>query len=591
MTKSHIISFILLLSFAQAFSQIRQAEKEMAVYNFTEAVLLLQTTLEKGNPEEETKIVSLLADCYRMLNDWPQAKTCYRRAISLGETLPENYYYLGQAYRVSGDYEEAQRLFLQCEAVAPGRFPSNHFAAACDSAIRWKQQKPGFDVQNMALLNSPQSEFGVVIIPTGLLFTSDRLPEQGRDKLYGWTGNSYLKLFLAEKTPVGAPDSFLTPEDYDKLSGHEWHSGPVSFNRGFTEVFINRTQAFGDQAKRDPERTRTHLLKIFTAEIKDSRWTKPVPFFLNNINYSVGHPALSPDGNTLFFVSNQPGGYGGTDIYQCNWTETGWGWGTPVNLGPLINTPGNEMFPFAGSRNELWFASDYHPGFGGLDLFVTRFIEDNEMTSGQSVWTTPVNPGSPLNSSFDDFSIWTDSTGDRGFFSSNRPGGIGADDIYSFARMLGSEPRAQGTEPRAQGTEPRAQDSGQLAVGSWQLDKPYLLENIYYDFDKWDIREDAKPALDSLVRIMKLYPVTIELGSHTDCRGTEEYNRELSQKRAESAVTYMIEQGIDPGRISAKGYGESMPVNACNCEPNQDCSEALHQANRRTGFKILTWGD
>ncbi|MFC2102267.1 OmpA family protein [Bacteroidota bacterium] len=583
MTKFLIISLILILSFTQVFSQVKQAEKEMAVYNFSEAEVLLQKALAKGDKGEESKVVGLLAECYRMLNNWQEAKTYYRRAIGLGETTPENYYYLAHAYRVSGDYEEAKRLFLQSNALSPGKLNGEHFAAGCDSAIRWMKEKPAFEIQNMEMLNSPQSEFGVVMIPSGLLFTSDRLPEKGEEKLYGWTGNTYLRLFLAAKTPNEDPASFLSPEDWNELSGQQWHNGPASFNSDFTEVFINRTLSYGDQAKKDPERTRTHMLKIYSAEKESEKWTKLEPFFLNNRNYSVGHPALSPDGNTLYFVSDQPEGYGSSDIYRCNRTHHGWS--TPVNLGPIVNTPGNEMFPFSPTEDELWFASDYHPGFGGLDLFTTRISKGD--VSKTTTWTTPVNPGLPLNSSYDDFSVWTDSAGDHGFFSSNRPGGKGEDDIYLFNKLAVGSPQLAENDTTSPYHLTTTVNSVQLAVGSLEINKPYILEDIYYDFDKWDIREDAKPALDSLVRIMEQYPVTIELGSHTDCRGTEEYNRDLSQKRAESAIAYIIEQGIDAGRIIAKGYGESMPVNECDCQGVHDCSEAKHQANRRTEFTIL----
>ena len=619
MIKQLLFFLALILTFSSAFAQVKQAEKEMAVYNFTEAVALLQKALEKGDQEEERKVVVLLAECYRMLNDWPQEKTCYRRAISLGETSPENYFFLAQAYRVSGDYEEARRLFLQSDDLDSGKLPGRHFAMSCDSALLWLQRDPGFEVQNLALLNSPQSEFGAVVIPSGLLFTSDRLPARDPDKIYGWTGNSYLHLFLAKKSPGRVPDSFLTPDNYDEFSTQEWHDGPASFNNDFTEVFINQTLIYGDQTKRDPERTRTHLLKIYTAEMKDGKWTKPETFFINSRDYSVGHPALTPNGNTLFFVSDQPGGYGGTDIYSCKRTDNGWD--SPVNLGPVINTPGNEMFPFVTEKNELWFASDFHPGFGGLDIFVTKPDEENRTGAGifpetgtkqrhapgkdpwEVTWEKPLNPGSPINSSYDDFSVWTDSTGNHGFFSSNRPGGAGGDDIYYFEKAQ-RHIRTEAPDTSWQwtvGSRQFADTSHQLPdssitssphhlTTSLELNKPYTLENIYYDFDKWDIREDAKPALDSLVRIMKQYPVTVELGSYTDCRGTGEYNLDLSQKRAESAVIYIIGQGIDPGRIIAKGYGESMPVNNCSCQPGKVCSELEHQVNRRTEFRILSWG-
>ncbi|NQV02371.1 MAG: PD40 domain-containing protein [Bacteroidia bacterium] len=471
MTKPLLILLTLFLFFPPVFAQVKQAEKEMAVYNFTEAVTLLHKALEKKNQEEVPKITELLAECYLKLNNWPQAKVWHKQAITLGKISSDNYFYLAQAYRNIGDYPEARRLFLICDSLEPDTHRGLHFAATCDSALLWLQQDPGFEVQNMVSLNSPQSEFGTVVMPSGILFTSDRILERGPGKRYGWTGNSYLRLFKA-KPSSGKQDAFLPPEIYTELADQMWHDGPASFDSTFSEVFINRTLYYGDRGKKDPDRTRTHLLKIYFAIIEEGGWTKPQPFFLNNRNYSVGHPTLSPDGKRLFFVSDKPGGFGSTDIYVCY--RNGKGWEAPVNLGPIVNTPGNEMFPFVTEQDELWFASDFHPGFGGLDLFVTRVKVENKMGTGKGIgkesktgtttqvgmgigkWTTPHNPGHPLNSSFDDFSVWTDSTGNQGFFSSNRPGGLGSDDIYYFSKQ------AQSIELRAQ----LAVDSGQLAVGS-----------------------------------------------------------------------------------------------------------------------------
>ena len=365
MTRSLILLLALTLSFSYAFAQIRQAEKEMALYNFTEAVSLLQKALEKGTPEEERKIVGLLAECYRKLNDWPRAKIWYNRTIRAGQTSSANYFYLAQAHRITGDYIEARRLFLLCDSMEPNNHRDLHLANTCDSAILWLQHDPVFEVQNVASLNSPQSEFGCVVLPSGILFTSDRILERGPDKRYGWTGNNYLRLFLVkpssgkqhegvplageqiagEKLTQGIlstgiePATFLPPEIYTELADQMWHDGPVSFDSTFSEVFINRTLYYGDRGKKDPDRTRTHLLKIYSAAREAEGWTKPAPFFLNNREYSVGHPALSHDRMRLFFVSDQPGGFGGTDIYQCN--RHGDEWEAPVNLGPIVNTPGN----------------------------------------------------------------------------------------------------------------------------------------------------------------------------------------------------------------------------------------------------------
>jgi outer membrane protein OmpA-like peptidoglycan-associated protein len=482
------------------------------------------------------------------------------------------------------------------------------------------------------------------------MFASDRIVAGHEGATYGWTGNNYLRLYCSEPTiggdlTSGFPPPVLGPDALNQ----GWHDGPVCFNKSFTEIFINRTILYHDKGKKEHGNFRTHLLKIYTAVRNGEQWSKPEPFFLNSDDYSVGHPALSPDGRTLFFVSDMPGGFGGTDLYMC--TMEGGKWGNPVNLGAIINTFGNEMFPYIAENGDLYFASDGLPGFGGLDVFVSRKI------NGQ--WTRPENLGLPINSSCDDFAMILGRDGVSGLFSSNRPGGMGSDDIYSFRKIrvnpkpeipvasvsgyvkdrttkepipaatvflaeegtgkvlvLKTNTKGYFKTPVRKGksytikaiqtkyTEdcyPFAFDSlnkqndlsipRDLLLEKLEVNRAYRLDNIYYDFDKWNIRNDAQPALDYLVNIMRENPVTIELGSHTDCRGSVEYNKELSQKRAESAVRYIANRGIGFNRIVAKGYGKSQLLNKCNCEAGVTCTKAEHQLNRRTEFKILSWAE
>ncbi|MFH1937866.1 MAG: OmpA family protein, partial [Bacteroidota bacterium] len=401
----------------------------------------------------------------------------------------------------------------------------------------------------------------------------------------------------------------------------------------------------------DQDRIRTYLLKIYSSEQKESKWANPVAFFLNNDTFSVGHPALSKDGNVLIFVSDMEGGYGGTDLYMCRRENSTWS--QPVNMGPVINTFGNEMFPFQAENGDLYFASDGHPGFGGLDILITRQLAD-------STWLQPCNLFQPINSSYDDFSLCIAGNNKHGLFSSNRPGGLGSDDLYVFRRPEEMVPgsmklevmtclsgyvkdkttlkpihnatvffldqetnqslvlktdsngyyRTQVTPGKSHAV--KAMQTGYIAdcflfatdtisqmanltaprdllLDRLSHDRTFVLENIYYDLDKWYIRPDAQPSLDKLVLLMKENPVNIELGSHTDSRATETYNNELSQKRAESVVRYMVLQGINPLRITARGYGETQPVN--ECRDGVFCTEEQHQLNRRTEFKVISWFD
>lgn len=639
----------------QATGQIKNARKEIALYNYSKAVTLLKNALNKTNEKTKQEATQLLADCYRIQNDMQNEKEWYAKVVAFGSTAPLNYYYYAQALRFCGEYREARRIFLKYDSIAPKDQRGRKFADYCDSAMTsWREKTPLFQFKNAKFLNSTQSDFGAVLYDTGIMFASDRIISGQEGKTYGWTGNNYLRLYCSEPTVGGDLSSGFPPPGLgpDELN-QGWHDGPVSFNKGYTEIFINRTILYHDKGKKEPGNFRTHLLKIYTATRKGEKWSKPEPFFLNSDNYSVGHPALSPDGQTLFFVSDMPGGFGGTDLYLCR--MEGGKWGKPVNLGAIVNTFGNEMFPYMAENGDLYFASDGLPGFGGLDLFVTRKIN--------GAWSNPENLGIPLNSSCDDFALILARDGVSGLFSSNRPGGEGSDDIYSFRKIWVTPKVIPATEKivsfvsgyvkdkttkdpipastvflAEEGTGRaliiKTNDKGyfktpvkkgksytvkaiqtgyiedcflfgfdtlsrqndlslprDLLLDKLEVNKTFRLEIIYYDFDKWNIRKDAEPSLDKLVTLMRENPVTIELGSHTDCRGSITYNQVLSQKRAESAVRYIIRNGIGFNRIIAKGYGKSQLLNKCNCAKGVVCTEAEHQLNRRTEFRILSWAE
>jgi len=577
-----IILICLTAYMVSAQSRITEARSEIAIYNYSKAAAILQGETGKGSEKSQRTARLLLAGCYRMLNDAANARQWYEKALSPVDfpkgmqVAPADWFHYAQALRSCGEYGPSKKIFLHYDSLVPGDPAGKRYAGYCDSAMRWQSAKPVFRIANVKQLNSPQSEFGTVFYRLGIIYASDRSPEEGKGKTYGWTGNGYLKLFVSEpvvKDSLGGP--FTTPQAAPGLPGQEWHDGPVSFNHSYTEMFINRTMASHDRGKKEEGRVRTHLLKIFISSLTDGNWSKPLPFYLNSDSCSVGHPALSPDGKTLYFVSDMKGGFGETDLYSC--TREGNGWGKPVNLGVVVNTAGKEMFPYAADNGDLYFASDGLPGFGGLDLFVTRKVDGR--------WVTPRNLGSPVNSPADDFSLVTAGEGNSGLFSSNRPGGAGGDDIYSFTRIPVETPKPPASPAIA--TVPKSPAPPAILMDTLQANKPYRIENIFYDFDKWNIREDARKPLNQLVELMKKYPISIELGSHTDCRGTGEYNRVLSQKRAESAVQYIISEGIDPSRIKAMGYGKSQLANRCNCASGIECTEAEHQYNRRTEFKVL----
>ncbi|MCX6251992.1 MAG: OmpA family protein [Bacteroidetes bacterium] len=647
-TRSFLLILILwaILSSPVA-GQIKNARKEISLFNYSNAITILKKALDKKKCPAEIKreATILLADCYRRQNDVPNAREWYSKAVKFADIDPLNYYYYAQALRSSGDYAEAKQMFLHYSVSVKQDRQGQLLAAYCDSAVKWQNRPPDREIRNPRILNSAQSDFGAVTFEKEILFASDRIVATRQDRMYGWTGYNYLHLFSASPIdPSNYYGDFSKPSEAGNPFNEAWHVGPVSFNKTFDEVFINETSLSKDKGRKDPGRIRTHMLKLFSSVKKDGNWSKPEPFFYNSDDYSVGHPALTPDGNTLYFVSDMYGGYGGTDIYMS--TRENSMWSPPVNLGPVINTAGNEMFPYISLNGDLYFASDALPGFGGLDIFVSNNINGK--------WTTPKNMGSPLNSSYDDFALTVAPDNVSGFFSSNRPGGEGNDDIYSFRKIpvkkvvppqqafvtgcvknkttLTPIPNAVvffidnkhdtaliiRTNANGCFTTPvdkhrsyitKAMQTGyisdclsfsfdtldnkydltlprDLLLDQLEVNKIFRLDNIYYDFDKWKIRKDAEPPLNDLVLILRENPVvTVELGSHTDCRGSDEYNQKLSQRRAESAVKYIIHNGIEVTRITAKGYGETRLINKCEC---LKCTSAEHQMNRRTEFKILS---
>lgn len=650
---SFFIIFLGISCVIPTFGQINKAKKEMDFFNYSEAIAHLQQAIRKNDPKDIKEATVLVAECYRKQNDMMNAKSWYGRALVTGNTDPMNFYYYGQALRATGEYEKAKTVFLHYDSLSPNDRRGKIYAAYCDSAILWQTNPAEFEIKNAIALNSKQSDFGPVFYDKGIVFASDRKISTMENKKYGWTGNSFLHLFSAEP---GYPDDFYNdfkePKLVSGLLNQAYHNGPATFNKDNTEIFLNRTFVRKDKGKKEGKKIRTHLLKIFYAKRKDGKWGKLMPFFLNSDEYSVGHPALSPDGKTLYFVSDMKGGFGGTDIYYC--TREGGKWSSATNLGEVINTFGNEMFPYIADNGDLYFASDGHAGFGGLDIFVTRQVDGK--------WATPKNLGQPINSSFDDFGFAEYKDSGKGFICSNRPDGVGADDIYCFRRIQKS-PLEQAKKiaetvppvmvsgcvkdkttlqpipgamvflldnesgkvlviktnatgcfktPVKKGAHyvVKAMQTGYIAdclaftipitetktelsiprdllLDKLSVNKKFKLENIYYDFDKWNIRKDAEPALNNLVRIMKENPITVELGSHTDCRGSDEYNNRLSQRRAESAVGYIVSNGINTFRIYAHGYGKTQLVN--RCKDGVPCSAEEHQANRRTEFKVISY--
>jgi outer membrane protein OmpA-like peptidoglycan-associated protein/tetratricopeptide (TPR) repeat protein len=650
---NRVIFSIVILTFVfnfQGSSQIRKANKLLELYNYAEAIPLYLNAAESNRENVRNEAVQKLAHCYRMTNNVAKANIWYEKAVELENTDPENYFYLGQSLQSLGRYEEAASAFLHYNQIVPDDDRGKMYYQFCIDIQDWLDLPEMAEIRNVDAVNTKYSDFGPAHYRNGIVFSSDRKSGSFESQTYGWTSFNYLNLFYSEPEYSGSFWGAMgPPEIMENNFNQAYHDGPATFTADNRKVYITRTVA---RKGKKEDGIRTYLLKIFHANIEPDKKLRPEPFFLNSEEYSVAHPTLNKEGNIIVFSSDMPGGFGGADLYMCK-RENGQ-WGPPVNLGEQVNSMSDEVFPYLANDSLLYFSSDGHLGFGGLDVFKTRLNNEG--------WTSPENLKKPVNSSYDDFGIVFSNDLQSGFFSSNRPEGKGSDDIYAFrnlkfldetspsAPIAGVEPvklRAVGVvkdkktdKPLADATvffyDPATQDvlilktdeNGQyetpvdfdhiyipramkdgyifdctsfrtppeqnnpdvfkvpqdLLLTRLEVDLFFEVENIYYDLDKWFIREDAQPALDDLVQIMKQYPISAELSSHTDSRASHAYNMDLSQKRAEAAVRYIVLQGVNPARITARGYGETRLVN--RCADGVDCTEEEHQANRRTEFRV-----
>jgi peptidoglycan-associated lipoprotein len=511
------------------------------------------------------------------------------------------------------------------------------------------------EIRNEQMLNTKESDWGAVKVNNTLVFTSDRQnkveEEEGKKdkpwirfdgastidkRIYGWTGNKYLNLYEQQSSTIAAD----AVKPFPFIAGTEYHIGAASFTADGAEMYFTLTH-LPDRKIKDTARIKTIKLDIYSSRRNAATglWEKPVPFTYNNeATYSVGDPFITPDGKTLYFTSDMPGGVGGTDIYYCERTDGSWG--QPINL-KAINTPANERTPFIDANGTIYFSTDGDKGMGGLDIF-------KALRKGNT-FGIKQNLGYPINSAQDDFSYVLPADGAFGYLSSNRTGGIGSDDIYSFTPLQTATYNLEGvvydkftrypianstvtlTRPKGILSKVQTNSAGQfrfvvngnsdyqlksektgyltdnlntfsttglapseiirrnLYLEKIELKKAIRIENIYYDLDKADIRPDAALELDKLISILKDNPtIVIELGSHTDSRADDDYNMALSRRRANAAADYIINVGgIDEDRIIARGYGETRLLNRCGNGIN--CSEAAHQLNRRTEFTIISY--
>jgi outer membrane protein OmpA-like peptidoglycan-associated protein len=622
-------------------------------FNNLEYHIAAQQYQEALKTKEDPQAELRLAECYYHMNHFTEAQKIFARATGFAEFTSNHKLQYAHVLKHNGNYNEARKWYVEYLLDNPKDIAVANELHSCDSLESYKRLMYQYTVKKEDF-NAEGSDFSPAFYKDGIVFCSERSKADAKS-LSKWTGHSYLDLYytqrIQEVEPVAAngmgPSSepaskqkstFAEPGPFQMEINSAYNEGPLCFTKDGKTIYFTRN-LLGKKNTLETGKQNVNNFEIYRSTLINDKWSDPQLLSFDNKNFSVGHPALSKDEKRLYFVSDRPGGFGGTDIYYSNLVDGEWS--RPVNAGPTINTSENEMFPVvyvSETGNEiLYFSSEGHPGMGGLDMYAS-------LVNGNS-FGTPVHLTAPLNSSADDFGIITSPDGITGYFSSNRDQEDGSDKIYSFKKYVpeffmqvlvvrkdtkepissanvafsnvkSKEKDEVSTDvngkiflkmPRNSQFDIKAQkDQFFAASGSANnmgkifsdtihvtieldpiiLDKPIVMDNIYYDYNKADIRQDAKPSLNRLASLMKENPsIHVELSSHTDCRGKDAYNMKLSQKRAESAVNYIISQGVDGERIYAKGYGESQLLN--QCKNGVKCSEEEHAVNRRTEFKVV----
>lgn len=805
--------FVLLLAFgamAQA-GKLKIAQQKMDNLDYIGAIELYNQILEKS--DDATAKINL-AEAYRKINDTANAEFWYGQVVRLPQAEPIHKLYYGMMLQRNGKCDVAKEWFQQFVDLSPEDQRGQYLLNACDYEEELMTKSvSSYEITNCDF-NSASDDFSPFFFKKGLVFSSERDTNPVIRRTSNWTGNPFLELYYVDVKQQGSKENgcgnytFGRPEKFSNEINSKFNDASVAFSKNGEEIYFTRNNYL--DGKKEADDAGIMRLKIFYARSEgEGKWGELQSLPFNSNEYSVAHPALSPDGNKLYFTSDMPGGYGGMDLYVSD-KESG-RWGPPMNLGPEVNTEGHEIFPYVAPDGKLYFASDGHVGLGGLDIFYTSSKDGD-------VWSTPENLGYPMNTNSDDFSIVFNEEGTCGFVASDREGGVGHDDIYSFKKtaitvevlvfdekteaplsgatvfvackgdslttnkegkisfdlklnsscklnasledylpadaeansknltlmdklevkipmrrsamfevegvvfdgftslpMEGAtvtiendcnqplaEPfttsingrysfklesdccykikatqlnyfagLAEGvctkgktesetlkenlylqptniitqTDPKPKpgpkpipkpGHEPGPKEPdpvpGQMetdytyydpitdtwmdketklpAEGRYKDDRLYskgvlksgpiipgptppdqggniaYLLHIYYDFDQAFIRNDAMPELEKLQKLMEENPqYIIEIGSHTDARGSDHYNQRLSQRRAEAVVRWLSDKGISRSRLVARGYGEQINVN--DCVNNVPCTEREHQMNRRTEFKVI----
>lgn len=594
-----LVLSLLLLAGCGAEKNMKKAEKFMTIGEYYDAASQYKQAYSKTPPKERDRrglIAGKMAVCYRKINSTPKAVAAYRNMVRYNKATVDDRLELGRQLLKNGDYKQAAEQFGVVLDSMPDNVLARNGLLSAQQAPAWKKQGSRYTVKRMDVFNSRRAEYSPMLSGDQfdqLYFSSTRNDATG-DELSGITGTKNGDIFVSQKDDKG---KWSKPEMVNGGLNTEADEGASCLSPDQREMYLT-------QCVTDPSYPR--YAQIVKSNRSDAAWGKASSVELTKDTLSCfAHPAVSPDGQWLYFVSDMPGGKGGLDIWRVRITSAGYG--GVENLGEPINTPGNEMFPTFRPNGDLYFSSDGHPGMGGLDIFIAH--------PGKAGRYVLEHPGYPLNSQGDDFGMTFEGVKNRGFFSSNRNDGRGWDHIYSFVNpeivqsVKGWVYEQEGYElPAAQvymiGSDGTNLKLGVKSDGSFEkeltpgveymflatckgflnhkeelkvvpmndsheyvlqfplasITAPVLIDNIFYDFNKATLRPESQTALDELVKLLNENPnVTIELSSHCDYKGSSAYNKLLAQRRAESVVNYLVDKGIARDRLSPVGYGKEKP--------------------------------
>lgn len=638
---------VALLHSCAADNVMRKGEKFLAMGEYYDAAEQFKKAYSKTPAAEKTlrgQRALKMAQCYQHISSTQKALSAYRNAIRYNVASLQDRLCFARLLLKNGEYKNALAEFEELKDSMPADILVKNGLLSARMAPKWKEQGSDYTVKKMSEFNSRKSDYSPVLAgdqSDRLYFSSTRNEALG-DELSGITGAKPGDIFFSDKDDKG---KWSKPQTIESGLNTEYDEGACCLSVDGGTMYLT-------QCLSDPSYPR--YAQIVTSPRSDAAWGKPTPFVITNDTLSsYAHPAVSPDGEWLYFVSDMPGGKGGLDIWRIRLSANGAA--GVENLGEPINTPGNEMFPTFRPNGDFYFSSDGHPGLGGLDIFIATVGDDGKYHLS--------HPGYPLNSQGDDFGMTFEGQHNRGFFSSNRGDGRGWDHIYSFynpeivqtvrgwiyeqdgyeltageARIVGSDGTNMRLGVRGDGSfeyvvkpgveyiilgscdgflnhkeeikvdSVKASETYDLQFPLASISAPVLIDNIFYEFDKATLLPESQNALDSLIMMLNENPnITIELSAHTDFRGSDAYNKNLSQKRAESVVAYLIGHGIAADRLTPVGYGEVRPKTIrkkvaerypwlkendvlteefiLKLKPEQQ--ETANALNRRTEFRVL----